>query len=106
MNYAGYTFGDLPLPFRTNQQIEAGFAAIGFAQLAELIRSLILQCIHPKPASEIRRLDDHWLGIQLDEPDAVDDVLVSAGNEGLIGRYIIVQHGQPATWCNRENTIE
>jgi hypothetical protein len=55
------------LPLRPNEKVESWLAAIGLADLALLVRALIIQGIYPEAVAEVGHLDDDRLGVEIKE---------------------------------------
>ena len=98
--------GDVAVPVRPDQQVEAGLGAVGLAELAELVGALVVEGVDPEAVAEVGHLDDHGLGVEIEEAKAVDDVLVRTGDEPLGRIDVVVQHADLALRRHRQNAAE
>src|SRR3546814_19412298 len=65
--------------------VKARLGAVRLAELAELIGPRVIERIDPEAVAEVRDLGDHRFAVEIEEPQAVDHILVRAGDESFRG---------------------
>ena len=95
----------LALPVRADHHVEAGLGAVLLADLGELVGARVIERIDPEAIAEIRHLKDDGLFVQRVEAGAIHDVLVRAGDEGLVRADVPGQHRVPVE-CDRHHAAQ
>lgn len=84
----------LALPVGSDEQIEAGLGVVHGAELGEAVGPEIGRLIDPIALAEIRHLHHDRLAAEIENAEAVDEVLRGAGDVALPRADIVVQHGE------------
>lgn len=90
----GDPLGDLTVPRRRRQEVAAGRGAVHGTQLDEGIGALVDCLEHPEAVAEIRDLEHRRTGFGVEDTEAVDDVLIGAGDDALLRVGVVAQHGE------------
>src|SRR6185369_9603320 len=91
------------VPIGPDEEIEAGLCAVHRADLGEAVGPEIGRLIDPVALAEIRNLDDDRLAAEIENAEAVDEILAGASDVALLGADIIVQHGEMVDRRDRRN---
>ena len=81
------------VPARADEQIEAGLGAVHGAEVGEAVGPEIGRLIDPITLAEIGNQHHHRLALEIENAEAVDEVLRRAGDVALPWADIVVQHG-------------
>ena len=93
----------LALPVGTDQQVEALLGAVHRADIAERIGALIGGLEHEEALAEIRHLYDHGSRREIENAEAVDQVLTWASDVALPWVIVVDQHPQAIDRRHRSN---
>ena len=94
------------VPIGADQEIEAGLGAVHRADLGEAVGPEVGRLIDPVALAEIRNLNDHRLAAEIENAEAVDEILAGAGDVALLRADIVVQHGKMVDRRDRRNAAD
>ena len=77
-----------------DEQVKAGLGAIHGAEIGKAVGPEIGRLIDPEALAEIGHLDDDRFAAEIENAEAIDEILTGAGDVALLPADIVVQHGE------------